>query len=167
MKPELFWVSDVLPARLAIMARPRSGEWLQDEIRGWKAAGVEVVVSLLESSEVYDLELEAEPDACRVNAIEFVSFPFPDRSVPSSDAAVFDLVSQLVQKLRASLGVAIHCRAGIGRSSVIAGCILARLGVSFPSIFPALSRARGISVPDTAGQVDWVKRFTEARGVAL
>jgi hypothetical protein len=34
---------------LAIMARPRAGDWLDGEIAGWRAQGIGVIVSLLEA----------------------------------------------------------------------------------------------------------------------
>jgi hypothetical protein len=45
MTPEIYWVRDVAPHRLASMARSRAGEGLKDEISGWPRAGVNTVVS--------------------------------------------------------------------------------------------------------------------------
>jgi len=44
-----FW-----PGRLGIAARPRGGDWLIDELRSWRKAGVHVVVSLLTPDEERD-----------------------------------------------------------------------------------------------------------------
>ena len=44
-----------MAGRLAIMARPRAGEWLGDEISGWRAEGIDTVISLLEQEEVSEL----------------------------------------------------------------------------------------------------------------
>jgi hypothetical protein len=60
------------------MERPRAGEWLRDEINGWRDVGVENVVSLLEASEVRELELANEASYCEAAGIEFISFPMPD-----------------------------------------------------------------------------------------
>jgi len=46
MRPEVFWIDSPTNARLAIMPRPRSGDWLEDEIAGWRVEGIDVVVSL-------------------------------------------------------------------------------------------------------------------------
>jgi hypothetical protein len=45
---------------MAIMARPRAGDWLESEVDEWKAAGIDVVVSLLERDEVVELGLQRE-----------------------------------------------------------------------------------------------------------
>jgi protein-tyrosine phosphatase len=51
---------------------------------------------------------------------------------------------------------AIHCRAGIGRSSVIAATILRLGGMEGEAAFDAIERARGLAVPDTEAQRDWL-----------
>jgi hypothetical protein len=39
MTPNLFWIAEVPRGRLAIMARPRAGDWLVDEMAAWYAPG--------------------------------------------------------------------------------------------------------------------------------
>jgi hypothetical protein len=75
MNPDLFWIPGPWPGRLAIVTRPRGGDWLDDEASGWRRAGVDVVVSLLESAEAAQLDLLNEPRAAEANSIRFVSFP--------------------------------------------------------------------------------------------
>jgi hypothetical protein len=71
------------------MPRPRSGEWLADEIVGWTRLGVQAIVSLLESHEVRELDLADEESLCQAANLRFISFPIPDRGVPgNTDAQV-------------------------------------------------------------------------------
>src|SRR4051812_14402523 len=121
---ELYWIDLAAPFRLAIMARPRAGDWLDDEIERWRQAGVQIVVSLLEASEVSELGLGREAGACKLLGMEFISFPIPDRSVPASRVKAVELAGYLVTRLREGLPVAIHCRAGIGRSALLAAQML-------------------------------------------
>jgi protein-tyrosine phosphatase len=58
--------------------------------------------------------------------------------------------------LRAGRGVGIHCRIGVGRSALLAVCVLAALGVPVESAWVSVGRARGMSVPDTLAQRAWV-----------
>ena len=157
--PELYWIRDVAPLRLAQMARPRSGDWLSDEITGWQLAGINTVVSLLEFHEVRELELIDEPSLCASRGIDFLALSIPDRSTPHSLRATLALVDELVKRLRDGEGVGVHCRAGIGRSGLVSACVLLRLGVPFNDVFPMLSRARKVPVPDTTAQVEWVRNF--------
>jgi protein-tyrosine phosphatase len=160
MVAELRWIKELEPHRLAITARPRGGQWLAGDIAAWRTAGVDTVISLIDGAEERELELEHEAMYCRSSGIEFVSFPIKDRSIPSSPDAAASLVDWVVSDLRRGLGVAIHCRMGIGRSGLVAGCVLRALGHPHDTVFPILSRARGLPVPDTEAQAEWVRRFS-------
>jgi protein-tyrosine phosphatase len=161
-------MSDIYPLRefenvsLAIMPRPRAGDWLEDEVSSWQRAGIRTVVSLLEAQEISELGLGDESRLCSVHGIDFISFPIPDRGVPTSHGALNQLVLPLVPKVKSGHMVAVHCRAGIGRSGVVAAGILLRAGVPYPQVFPALSRARGVAVPDTDAQAEWVQAYARS-----
>ncbi|WP_434777713.1 phosphatase domain-containing putative toxin [Neisseria sp. Ec49-e6-T10] len=157
MEQDIYWLK-VPSIQLAIMARPRSGEWLSDEISGWKQQGIKVVVSLLEASEIRELELKNEALYCQQSEIEFISYPIPDRDVPSSTRSACQLVHQLVKHLKKGDAVAIHCRMGIGRSGLIAASVLSVLGIK-QEPFQLISQARGLPVPDTTLQKNWLNRF--------
>ena len=159
MTPDLYWIPDILPLRLAIMPRPRAGDWLDDEIRGLKSAGLTTVVSLLESREERELDLQDEGKHCAAHGVEVISFPIVDRGVPPPNTAFRALMDDLVTRLRAGQALGIHCRAGIGRSGLISGCVLSLLEVPTKDIFPMLTRARRTPVPDTVEQEAWVSRF--------
>jgi protein-tyrosine phosphatase len=146
------------------MPRPRSDEWLAGEVAAWKGAGVDIVVSLLDAGEVREMGLAEEASLCRANGIEFISFPVTDRGVPGSIRDAGILVETLQTAVSGGSSVAIHCRAGIGRSALIAGCVLKRLGIPDKDVFPLISRARGVTCPDTDAQVDWVRRFPGSPG---
>lgn len=159
MKTELYWIPGSWPGRIAIMPRPRGGDWLEDEIRAWRDASVGVVVSLLEEEEVTDLELSAEGELAGASGIEFVSFPIVDRSVPASRDSVSELVANLATRLNAGQNVAIHCRQGIGRAALVAIAVLVRLGVSADEAIERVSATRGRPVPETPEQREWLLDF--------
>lgn len=161
-------VGDYYPIRefdglsLAIMPRPRSGDWLEDEIGQWQREGLRMVVSLLEPAEIAELDLTAEPSLCATRGIDFLSFPIPDRGVPASVALFDSFLAPVVKHLREGTSVGVHCRAGIGRAGLTAACILVRAGIPYPLAFPAISRARRVKVPDTEHQERWVQQFAAA-----
>ena len=163
LQPDLYWIPDIEGVRLAIMPRPRSGEWLADEITGWNRLGVQTVVSLLELHEVRELDLANEESLCRAAGLQFISFPVPDRGVPSNSVAFAKLVASIEQRLRSGESVAVHCRAGIGRSGLLGACILKAFGVDPDSAFRLLSRARGVAVPDTDAQIAWVREYSRGQ----
>ena len=154
---DLYWIAheSTLP-RLAIMARPRSGDWLGDEVAAWREAGVGTVVSLLEPGEVEELGLEAESGLCRGQGIAFLSFPIADRGVPEN---LLELMALCRTIAASDTAVAIHCRAGIGRSALVVASVLTLAGLEPDAAFRAITIARGLPVPDTEEQREWVGRL--------
>lgn len=114
---------------------------------------------MLESAEIRELELKSQSRLCKESGLEFVEFPIRDRGVPESVREVSVLVARLHGYLIAGKGVAIHCRAGIGRTGLVAGCLVHRLGVPLKEIFSLLSRSRGVIVPDTEAQIHWLEKY--------
>ena len=156
MHSELYWIKSDTALSLAIMARPRAGDWLEDEIEHWKRSGVEIVISLLERDEIEDLGLEAEAKLCRESNIDYLSFPIADRGVPTDADRVMRFAAGIVSKGKST---AIHCRAGIGRSSVMAAAILISDGVEPGVALSAIQEARRVRIPDTDDQRDWVMKL--------
>jgi hypothetical protein len=70
----------------------------------------------------------------------------------------------LRSELSRGVSVGIRCLAGIGRSPLLAACVLLTLGVSEKAVFPAIGKACGTSVPDTKAQVEWLAAFGRALG---
>jgi len=155
----LHWIKGPWPGRLAISSRPRGGEWLDDEIRGWRQSKLDMIVSLLAADEVTELELTQEAELCRVHGLRFLSFPIVDRGVPLSRTATFDFAQKLHDALVSGKNVLIHCRQGIGRAALIAACVLVLSGVDPENAFREISSARGVSVPETPEQRKWVDEF--------
>jgi protein-tyrosine phosphatase len=156
----IFWISNAWEFGLAIMPRPRGGDWLLDEVRDWQEAGINIVVSCLEPHETEELDLLGEAAACARLGIEFITLPLPDVQVPPSEERVIEMVRRLNQDLSAGRRVAIHCRMGIGRSSVVAACVLMSRGLASNEAFELISRARGLTVPDTQAQKDWAEHLS-------
>lgn len=159
MKPSIYWIPGPWPGKLAILGRPRGGDWLADEVEGWRDAGVQVVVSVLSHDEEVELALTEESGLVEANGLSFISFPINDYDVPSSEDAVRLLVHDLEKLLVDGRTVGIHCRAGIGRSSLVAACLLVNHGENADASFKRISMARGVSVPDTLAQRQWVGDF--------
>lgn len=162
IKPDVYWLDGPWAGRLAILARPRGEDWLEDEVEGWKQAGVDVVVSLLTKDEEAELGLKDEGELVQRGGLMFINFPIPDYSVPPSKQATRLLVAELKDRLSRGNKVGIHCRQGIGRSSVVAACVLMTGGGSSGSAFEQIGTARRAKVPDTAEQKDWVTSFASS-----
>jgi protein-tyrosine phosphatase len=158
MIPDLFWITGPWRGRLAISTRPRGGDWLEDEIRGWRSAEVDSVVSLLEKDEERQLQLDEEGLITEANGIHFISFPIVDRGVPTSIPATISLLRSVNDALEQGENVAVHCRQGIGRAALVAAGTLMAAGKSPEAALEAVRSARGLNVPETAEQRDWLQR---------
>ncbi len=154
-----YWIETGISAKLAIMPRPNGGNQLEDEIRSLKREGTDVLVSLLTPEEAYDLGLEHERAACSGHGIKFRSFPIPDRQVPASTEAFLRFLDTLHHDLLQGQSIVAHCRAGIGRSSLLLASLLRREGLSADDAFRRITHARGMLVPDTPEQLHWVENL--------
>src|SRR5437763_15103029 len=118
LNPKLYWLPDVAPGRLAISARPRGGDWLDDEIEGWRKQGIDVVVSLLTPSENEELGVKDEGRFSKAKGVRFISFPIEDRGTPPASAKVQELVMQLGSEIQQGKEVLFTCRRGMGGPSL-------------------------------------------------
>ena len=154
-----FWIDTASPLQLAIASRPQGGMWLRDDIRSLKEEGIDLLVSLLLFTESRELELDEEKAACSSVGMAFVNFPIPDGQVPPSRFAFVTFAQFLHKRAKAGLRVGVHCRACIGRSSVLLATVMRLEGHSAREAFDRISDARGMRVPHTAEQAKWVARL--------
>jgi len=154
----VFWISAAQPHKIAIVPRPRGGDWPEDEIKNLSREDIDVLASMLTPEESDELELTEEERLCNHFGIRFFNLPIADRSVPDEDA-ILQPLEMLVEHVRFGRGVGFHCRAGIGRSAMLAALVLARLGWTPDAAFRAISDSRGCRVPDTLEQESWVREF--------
>ena len=157
MTPEIYRIADIGEGFLAIMAKPVAGEWLQDDLASLVAGGIDQIISLLEIHEEAELGLTEERDICATVGARFVSFPVPDRGIPSDLRSFAQLASRTCQAIEDGNNTVIHCRAGIGRSGMLAAGVLVASGVASEEAFRQISLARRVDVPDTEEQMDLVK----------
>jgi protein-tyrosine phosphatase len=158
MTKNVYWISAAEPHRVAIVARPRGNDWLEDDLKRLSREGIGVLVSMLTPEESAELGLSEEGRFCDQCGISFFNLPTADRSVPN-EFEIGALLDSLVTQVQLGRGVGFHCRAGIGRSSVIGALVFGRLGWTPDAAFRAISDARGCRVPDTLEQQQWVQSF--------
>lgn len=160
MRPSLFTIDLPGPGRLSTMAKPRGRDWLEDEMSALSNVGVDVLVCALTPPELDELGLTAEAKAARSAGLQFVALPIPDRTVPEL-STILPTLRDLAGQLRAGAHVVTHCRAGIGRASLLAASLLILNGIDPDTAWNSLEDARGLSVPDTDEQRDWTLKLLE------
>jgi protein-tyrosine phosphatase len=161
-QPMIYWIDHSAPGRLAILAKPEGDAALESEIRGWRAAGVDVVVSLLTDADNEYLGLKAEGELCRNHGLQFVSFPIKDFGVPASVDATLALVKELDELATSGKNIGFHCHGCIGRAPLIASCVLMYAGKSPETAYDLVSKARGYPIPEARTQAEWGRNFARA-----
>ena len=167
MKAEVYWTQESFPGRIALVPRPRGGDWLEDEASEWANEGLNVIVSMLEREEVESFGLEREKEFCQLNGIEFFSIPVADRSVPILSEDFLKLLEKLKMMLLQGDNIGIHCRQSIGRAPLLAALLMILLDIEPKEAFRQLSLARGLEVPETLEQKNLAENFYKESSVVL
>jgi protein-tyrosine phosphatase len=157
----VYWINEFEKGSLGMMSRPRGHDWLEGEIIKLKKLGVTSLISLLEKEEEFELGIEKEKHICKQQNIDFTNYPIKDRKTPENANTFFELISEIVLKLKNDEKIIVHCRMGIGRTSlVIAGVLLSLQIKNIDEVFNFLSEKRTLKVPDTEEQITWIAEKT-------
>ena len=160
MSKDVYWIANT---GLAIVARPRGDEWLEDDLIRLRNGGIETLISAVEDWEARALGLAREKEAAERCEIEFISYPMRDRSTPPNREDFAKFVKSLATRLEAGRRIGVHCRGCIGRSTVVTACTLITMGWTAKDALRAIEIAREFPVPDTDEQYAWVLAFGAAR----
>ena len=155
MKADVYWV---IPQRLAILPKPRGGEWLDDEIASYAAQGLQVLFTLLTPDEEIELGLTDEVVLAEKHGLDFMRYSIPDRGVPKSPTLFAEVIHDLADSGKA---VGVHCRSGIGRAGLATAAIMLRLGHELDAAWESIAKARRVEVPDTPAQKQWLAAHAE------
>ncbi|MEZ4979505.1 MAG: protein-tyrosine phosphatase family protein [Chitinophagales bacterium] len=137
---------------LYTMPAPRQEEDLLLFFKELKVFGVNHVVNLLDNKDIVELSLQDESLITHSVGLNYSHFPIEDYSFPKDKFAFISLAQKLKKEVLAQQIIAIHCRAGIGRSSLLAAAILASFSFPKEELFQHISKHRGCAVPDKQEQ---------------
>jgi protein-tyrosine phosphatase len=158
----VYWIRYSEAPKLAIVARPRGDDWLEDDLAALKREGIDVVVSLLTESEAEELGLGRERGISEAIGMQFVSYPIPDRTIPMDKHSFQEFILSLEKLIKSGLSVGVHCRGCIGRSTVTTAAVLIQLGWDARKALAVIEESRGCPVPDTEEQRDWIRQYAAA-----
>lgn len=128
-------------------------------MKGLRAVRIDVLVSLLEPAEAKELGLAEESFWAEQSGIQLMQFAIRDRDVPGDMDLMAGLVDSVAQRLLEGDSVAVHCRQSVGRSGLLAVAVLLWSGVDLEAALRMVGEARGLEVPETAAQLEWLRRF--------
>lgn len=161
--PNSYWV---LPGQLL------AGEYPADPLPTVTAerlarlqqAGITCFIDLTEARETPGYRAALPP------GMRHVSMPIPDHGVPAAREHMSAILTRIREALAEGARVYVHCRAGIGRTATVIGCLLVEQGRSGSEALGELNRlwqqsARAVhwpSVPETHEQSQYVERWSSA-----
>jgi ADP-ribosylglycohydrolase len=167
-----YWVD---PGRLLAGDYPGAGSEsvVRARIRKLVDAGVGCFIDLTEPGELEPYERWL-PGPYGRDAVAYVRKPIRDHALPAQPEHTREILDEIDAALAEGRVVYLHCRAGIGRTNVVAGCWLARRGhvgeaalARLNELWQAGTRSRQWpTVPETAAQVEYVRAWRE-EGVAV
>ncbi len=110
----------VLPGQLAGCAKPGVWTSIERDMGLLQQLGIRLVVTLTETP------LDPPPTAFGLRSLHF---PIPDMGVPQPGEAL-RVCREIVHSISQGEPVAIHCKAGLGRTGTLLACTLVVLGSS-------------------------------------
>ena len=141
------WIDKPL---LAAMARPEALE----ELAWLRQQGIELLVSLTEDPPRRDWINEA--------GLFLVHVPVVDMEPPTEEQ-VDECLSAIARAHEKSMGVAVHCGAGLGRTGVILACWFVTKDLTSKNAIARVRRLRPGSI-ETEAQADAVAEFARRQG---
>jgi predicted protein tyrosine phosphatase len=159
MSAQIYPVPCPVAGRLWIMPCPPA-DHLAEVLDDLRANGVTHLLSMLPGAEADALGMRREAELCAARDMVFLSHPIADFGLPEQSGFA-KLIAQVTELLQGGQNVAVHCRAGIGRSGMVAACSLVALGLAAPLAQAEVSKARGVAIPDTVEQGAFISLFAQ------
>jgi hypothetical protein len=119
--PDCYWI---IPRRLLAGEYPIGSNYSDARARlaRFREAGVNYFIDLTEQG-----EMPAYRHLLPVHA-KYTNSPIADSSVPQEPVQMLGLIAEIRAAIEARRSIYLHCRAGIGRTGLVAGCYLADEG---------------------------------------
>jgi len=162
--PNSYWV---IPGRLLAGEHPLGRDEAKSRARleRLSSAGVDLYVDLTEEGE------QPEYRHLLPEQSEYVHFPILDCAVPENASQTRAVLATLRKALADNRVAYVHCRAGIGRTGLIIGCLLAederngRAGLKrLNRLWRQCARAETWpKVPQTAEQADYIRSWPKLK----
>ena len=161
--PNCYWV---LPGRLLAGEYPGGAtvDSTRQRLARLTEAGIDFFLDLTQAQEL------AAYDAFLPAGIRYLRRSIADHGTPGAAAEMAEILASVREALREGRMVYLHCRAGIGRTGTVAGCLLVEQGFSGEEALTELNRlwrqsARSALwpvVPETADQAEFVRGWTSS-----
>lgn len=138
--------------------RRDKGRVLADDLDSLVARGTTRIVSFVTDDELAWAGVPDLIEAARARGMHASRLVIPDQRVPTHEEASA-LVRELLAALASGEHVALACMGGLGRSGMIAACVLTALGLDPDAALRRVREARGPRAVETRLQEDFLRTF--------
>jgi len=155
-----------LPGKLLAGEHPAGAnpELTRARLASLLASGISCFIDLTQAEEQADYAAQL-PDT-----VQYFRLPLPDHGIPATPAQMVEILDCLRTAFKQGRTVYLHCRAGIGRTGMAVGCLLAENGHAGEAALEELNRLwqqsarsrRWVSIPETDAQCDYVRSWSRA-----
>ena len=162
VESELFNVLHLPASGLLILSgQPAKTGQLDHALAAYRRSGAKLLVSLLPAHEMALLGLESLQQRCASFGLAWARCPIEDFAPPGPEFEhVWRQISpDLHARLDAGQGVALHCRAGLGRTGTVAARILIDRGLTVDQAIQQVRQARTGAI-ETAAQEAYLHQLT-------
>ncbi len=161
--PNTYWA---LPGLLLAGEHPSglTPEATRQRLGTLLACGIECFLDLTHPTEIepYDQALPFQ--------VEYLRKPIRDHGLPEKREHMMEILDCLHDALGSGRPAYVHCRAGIGRTGMVVGCLLVERGLTGEQALDELARLWQQSerskfwptVPETDAQANYVRRWKRA-----
>ena len=156
----MYWITQINKSQIGFGPCP-SEEQLEQELLSYQTEGIKLVVSLLEEMEIDSCGCTNEDKICIAKNIEYLIFPIRDMSIPSLKSLI-NFIELLYAKTYLADKIYIHCRHGIGRSSLVVASLLVRSGMELKGALLLMEQKRGLKVPETLSQKKLLSAYSNS-----
>jgi len=117
---------------------------LESAIDDLKTANAKAVLTLMTEQELQQNHVEALPELCQKNGIEWFHLPVEDDDAPAQpfNDAWQEYSSKVHQILDEGHAVAVHCKGGSGRTGLVVGQILLERGLQMADAIALVQSVR-------------------------
>lgn len=102
----------------------------------------DLLVSLIEKHEFQSLRIPALLDLVTHYGMETLWFPIRDQSIPASMDDFADVVTKVSCALQKGKTVIIHCMGGLGRSGLVAACVIVSANITPEEAIATIRKVR-------------------------
>ncbi|XP_064176907.1 cyclin-dependent kinase inhibitor 3 isoform X1 [Anguilla rostrata] len=135
---------------------------LQRDMGELQAQGVQDVFVLCTRGELHKYRVPCLLDAYQQRGLRVHHLPFPDGGVPELEQCC-QILEELLLSIENNRKTIIHCYGGLGRSALIAACLLQKLSVTMTpdKAIEILRQLRGGGAIQTVKQYNFLHEFRE------